>query len=48
MDKYNGHAILIGVISFGSVKKCTVKNPRGFARVSEFLEWIEENTGVIP
>lgn len=37
---------LIGLTSFGSRKGCEQGKPQAFTRVSSYLEWIEETTGV--
>ncbi|XP_062542073.1 collagenase-like [Armigeres subalbatus] len=39
---------LIGVVSFGSVIGCERRLPVGFARVTEFADWIREQTGISP
>ncbi|XP_022218651.2 serine protease 1-like [Drosophila obscura] len=38
--------IQIGVVSFGSSAGCEVGSPAGFTRVTYYLEWIKENTGI--
>ncbi|XP_017048611.1 serine protease 1-like [Drosophila ficusphila] len=38
--------ILIGVTSFGSIDGCEVGAPAGFSRVTSYLDWIKENSGV--
>ncbi|XP_068142256.1 serine protease 3-like [Drosophila tropicalis] len=38
--------ILIGISSFVPHNGCEAGYPAGFARVSEYLDWIRENTGV--
>jgi hypothetical protein len=42
----DGKLTLIGVISFSGEKPCNYKLPMGFARVSDQLDWIKENTDV--
>lgn len=37
---------LIGISSFGSAFGCEIGLPQGFTRVSAFLPWIKEVTGV--
>ncbi|XP_020817201.1 serine protease 3 [Drosophila serrata] len=37
---------LIGVTSFGSSYGCQVGAPAGFTRVTKYLEWIKEETGI--
>jgi secreted trypsin-like serine protease len=37
---------LIGVTSFVSSRGCDAGDPSGFARVSKYLDWIGQNTGV--
>ncbi|KAH8383312.1 hypothetical protein KR009_007973 [Drosophila setifemur] len=38
--------MLIGITSFGSSYGCQVGAPAGFTRVTNYLEWIKEETGV--
>lgn len=42
-----GEVIQIGISSFVSEEGCTVMMPQGFTRVSSFLEYIEQTTGII-
>ncbi|XP_039435119.1 collagenase-like [Culex pipiens pallens] len=37
--------LLVGVVNFGSKHGCAVGFPSVFARVSEFVDWIEDKTG---
>ncbi|XP_037817056.1 serine protease 1-like [Lucilia sericata] len=37
---------LIGVTSFGSLAGCQAGYPAGFARVTTYLEWIKDHTGI--
>ncbi|KAH8331832.1 hypothetical protein KR074_005675, partial [Drosophila pseudoananassae] len=37
---------LIGITSFGSVDGCEVGSPAAFTRVTSYLDWIKENSGV--
>ncbi|KAH8363350.1 hypothetical protein KR084_008743 [Drosophila pseudotakahashii] len=37
---------LIGVTSFGSIYGCQSGAPAGFTRVTNYLEWIKEETGI--
>ncbi|XP_043068692.1 serine protease 1-like [Drosophila bipectinata] len=37
---------LIGITSFGSPDGCEVGSPAGFTRVTSYLDWIKENSGV--
>lgn len=37
---------LIGVTSFGSPLSCTAESPIGSVRVTSYLEWIRDNTGI--
>ncbi|XP_023293584.2 collagenase-like [Lucilia cuprina] len=37
---------LLGVTSFGSALGCEAGYPVGFARVTHFLEWIKDHTGI--
>jgi len=39
---------LIGVVSFGSSRGCAFGHPQGFARVTSFLPWIQQHTGLVP
>jgi len=36
----------VGVVSFGAAAGCQLGFPVGFARVSSFLPWICQHTGV--
>ncbi|XP_017137345.1 serine protease 1-like [Drosophila miranda] len=36
----------IGVVSFGSSAGCEVGSPAGFTRVTYYLDWIAQNTGI--
>lgn len=38
--------ILIGVVSFVSSRGCEYGDPAGFVRVTEYLNWIKDNTGI--
>jgi secreted trypsin-like serine protease len=37
----------VGVLSFGAADGCELGYPAGFTRVTNFLSWIESNTGII-
>lgn len=37
---------LIGVTSFGHISGCDRGIPQGFSRVTSYLKWIEETTGI--
>ncbi|EDV96767.1 serine protease 1 [Drosophila grimshawi] len=37
---------LVGITSFGHWAGCTVGEPAGFTRVSGYLDWIRDNTGI--
>lgn len=37
---------LIGITSFVSAYGCQVGGPAGFTRVTKYLEWIKEETGI--
>lgn len=37
---------LIGVTSFGSSTGCDMGIPQGFSRITSFLQWIEDTTGI--
>lgn len=39
---------LIGIVSFGHVIGCHCGKPQGFTRVTMFLPWIWQNTGIPP
>lgn len=41
------HNKLIGVVSWG-IRPCGAGHPDGFTRLSSFLDWIFEVTGVSP
>lgn len=41
-----GEAIQIGVVSFVTKKGCEAEYPTGFVRVSQYLDWIHENSRV--
>ncbi|GLH16640.1 Blast:Serine proteases 1/2 [Gryllus bimaculatus] len=36
----------IGIVSYGSVDGCESGAPNGFARVTSFIDWISQNTGL--
>jgi len=38
--------LLIGVVNFVSSAGCAFGHPAGFARVSSFRNWIQNNSGV--
>ncbi|KAH8379193.1 hypothetical protein KR009_003569 [Drosophila setifemur] len=38
--------ILIGITSFGSADGCEIGEPAAFTRVTSYLDWIKENSGV--
>ncbi|XP_063699080.1 collagenase-like [Culicoides brevitarsis] len=42
----NGENIQIGVVSFGSGKGCETGDPAGYVRVTSYLDWIKQNSGV--
>lgn len=37
---------LIGVTSFGQASGCDMGVPQGFSRITSYLQWIEETTGI--
>lgn len=37
---------LIGVTSFGSIDGCDLGIPQGFSRITSYLKWISEHTGI--
>nr|QEG98279.1 hypodermin C [Hypoderma bovis] len=39
--------LLIGVVSFVSGAGCESGKPVGFARVTSYMDWIQQNTGII-
>jgi len=43
----NGRWEQVGIVSFGSTN-CEEGAPDGFTQVNLFLDWIEEQTGIIP
>jgi secreted trypsin-like serine protease len=42
----NGAWTQIGVVSFGATGGCDAGQPAGYARVTSFLSWIRQHTGV--
>lgn len=38
--------VQIGIISFGSVQSCESKTPTGFTKISPFIDWIRNVTGI--
>ncbi|EDW80482.1 uncharacterized protein Dwil_GK11558 [Drosophila willistoni] len=40
------NGLLIGVTSFGHEDGCQIGAPAGFTRVTSYLDWIKENSGV--
>lgn len=38
--------IIIGVVSFVSNRGCEAEDPAGFVRVTSYLDWIRQNTGI--
>lgn len=36
----------VGIVSFGSSLGCEYGYPNGFARVTEFLDWISQESGL--
>jgi secreted trypsin-like serine protease len=36
----------IGIVNFGAAGACSAGFPMGYARVTSFLTWIRENSGV--
>eukprot|EP00918_Siedleckia_nematoides_P047828 GHVU01104780.1.p1 GENE.GHVU01104780.1~~GHVU01104780.1.p1 ORF type:complete len:312 (+),score=6.73 GHVU01104780.1:32-967(+) len=47
-DNGSGENILIGVVSFVSGRGCQARIPAGFVRVTSYLDWIQQNTGIRP
>ncbi|XP_055910850.1 uncharacterized protein LOC129945216 [Eupeodes corollae] len=43
-----GTDTLIGVTSYGSSYGCEIGYPAGFSRVTSFLDWIKETSGLMP
>lgn len=43
---YEGTQVQVGVVSFGSALGCTIGFPHVYARVTEFIPWIEANSDV--
>ena len=41
-----GVFVQIGVVSFGPEKGCGRAHPTGYSRISHYLDFIEEHTGV--
>lgn len=42
----DGSRTQVGVVSFGSSRGCDAGDPAGFTRVTWYLDWISENTGI--
>lgn len=42
----SGHAIQVGIVSWGSQLGCDSRWPSGYTRVTGYLDWIEENSDV--
>ncbi|XP_049772187.1 brachyurin-like [Schistocerca cancellata] len=42
----DGSFVLLGVVSYGSIYGCERNYPSGHARVTSFLDWISEKTGI--
>lgn len=45
-DNDLGENIIIGVVSFVSSRGCEAEDPAGFVRVTSYLDWIKQNTGI--
>jgi secreted trypsin-like serine protease len=45
--KVGGYWQQVGVVSFGS-PDCTEGAPDGFTQLNLFLDWIAEETGIVP
>lgn len=45
-DNNLGDNIQIGVVSFVSSRGCEAEDPAGFVRVTSYLDWIRQNTGI--
>jgi len=43
----DGTYIQVGIVSFGAAAGCELGYPTAFTRVSSFVSWISENTGII-
>ena len=41
-----GVFVQIGVVSFGPDKGCGRAHPTGYSRISHYLDFIEEHTGI--
>ncbi|XP_034232186.1 brachyurin-like [Thrips palmi] len=42
----NGAAVEVGIVSFGSSRGCNLGYPSAFTRVTSYLEWISDKTGI--
>lgn len=42
----NGAEVEIGIVSFGSSRGCNLGYPSAFTRVTSYLEWISDRTGI--
>ncbi|EDW46972.1 GM21056 [Drosophila sechellia] len=38
---------IVGIVSFGSGEGCTAGRPAGFTRVTGYLDWIRDHTGIV-
>lgn len=44
--RINGKAIQVGLSSYGIIEGCQVGYPSAFTRISSYIDWIEEKTGI--
>lgn len=42
----HGQWIQVGIVSFVSSKGCAHGHPSGFTRVTSYLQWISQNSGI--
>lgn len=45
--EYEGQTRLVGLVQFGKAFGCSIGFPHVYTRVTEFLDWIENNTNVV-
>lgn len=43
----DGRYTEVGIVSFGHIAGCEKGHPVAFTRITSYLDWIEENTGIV-